>query len=602
MKELNLGLNFYAGHDTGVFSIFKDDVYGLSQEKLTRFKHDNIFPIDAIKEMIRYKNIDPLKVELIYVGVATKELESIKFNKNIYKMSNLLRDIFKKIEKNLYIKEFTKLKQNSKSSLISLNGIKYILLKLFSPKTSLKKLIQQHLKELFPNASLDITFYEHHLCHAYSSFFSSTFEHGVAFTFDGYGDGYFSKIYSVDRDKKFQLIGSSKNIFIQNAKKYSCSDNGKLSVGNIYSIFTYLLGFTPLADEGKVEALAAFGNHNNSLYTALSSSYYIDKNNLSINLLKNKLEDIFEEENIQNTLTNLSKAEISASVQKYLEDVTIELLTALKEQVGDTNITLSGGVTANVILNMNIYNNLFENIFIAPAMGDDGLAQGASLLKANIDKDFRFPIMPYFGSSYSKNKILKELKNSNLKYEYLEEKAYLKAAKLIVESKIGAIFQNRCEFGPRSLGNRSIIANVQDKNIQKFINKSIKNRPLFQPFCPSIMIEEKDRLFEKAYNNKHMTIAFKLKPEYKDKIPGTIHIDDTARVQFVSKEDNPNYYSLIKEVKRLTGFGVIINTSFNKHGRTIVLTPSHAITDFLDTNLDFMVMDGFFITREENGF
>jgi carbamoyltransferase len=205
--------------------------------------------------------------------------------------------------------------------------------------------------------------------------------------------------------------------------------------------------------------------------------------------------------------------------------------------------------------------------------------------------------MPYFGSSFKKEEIEKELIKSSLKYEYLGDEAYKKGAKKIVEGKIGAIFQGRTEFGPRALGNRSIIASVQDRDIQKKINSSIKNRPLFQPFCPSILAEEKERLFEKAYLNKHMTIAFRLKEEFKEDIPGSIHIDSTARVQFVEEKDNPNYYNLIKEVKNLTGFGVIINTSFNKHGRTMVLNPKQAIIDFLDTNLDFMIMEGFWVSR-----
>jgi len=205
--------------------------------------------------------------------------------------------------------------------------------------------------------------------------------------------------------------------------------------------------------------------------------------------------------------------------------------------------------------------------------------------------------MPYFGSSFSKNEVEEALQKSGLKYEFLGDEAYKKAALKITKGEIGAIFQGRCEFGPRALGNRSIVANVRDEDIQKKINSSIKNRPLFQPFCPSILIVEKDRLFEKAYDNKHMTIAFRLKEEFKDAIPGSVHVDLTARVQFVSKEDNKNYYTLLQEIKKLTSFGVIINTSFNKHGRTMVLNPKQAIIDFLDTNLDFMVMEGFWVQR-----
>jgi carbamoyltransferase len=215
----------------------------------------------------------------------------------------------------------------------------------------------------------------------------------------------------------------------------------------------------------------------------------------------------------------------------------------------------------------------------------------------SLKDSFRFPTMPYFGSSYSKDEVKSTLDDANLSYIDLKDEAYIKAAEYIVDGKIGALFHGRAEFGPRALGNRSIIADVRNRDIQKIINKDIKNRPLFQPFCPSMIIDERKRLFEKSYDNKHMTIAFKLKEEFKEEIPGSVHVDLTARVQFVSPEDNPNYYKMIKKVKELTGFGVIINTSFNKHGRTMVLTPEDAIVDFKDTNLDFMVIEGFLVEK-----
>jgi carbamoyltransferase len=155
------------------------------------------------------------------------------------------------------------------------------------------------------------------------------------------------------------------------------------------------------------------------------------------------------------------------------------------------------------------------------------------------------------------------------------------------------------EWGPRALGNRSIIADPRPKDFREKINKEIKRRPAFQPFCPSILAEEAPRLFESYYLNKHMTCAFRMKKEFWDKLPSAIHIDGTARAQFVSREDNEKYYRLLKKVKDLTGFGIIINTSFNKHGRTIVETPHDAIIDFLDTDMDYVVIEGLLITRKK---
>ncbi len=612
MKELTLGLNFCDGHDTSVFSIFDNDLYGISQERITRIKHDSMYPIDAIKEMLRYKKIDPLKIEKVYAGVATLEFENLKLFHNKYEKDIALRKYIQHNRDRIYIKELSsQIKyQESLSTIkrifnlsLDKNGREFLFLKVKGKKIPLRDIILRHLKDIFPNAQIKIKFFEHHLAHAYSTYFSSPFKDSLVLSFDGYGDQYFSKIYFVDqKNRRFKEIGSSKNIFVGNFKQYNFTDNGAVSIGNIYSVFTYLLGFTPNADEGKVEALAAFGSTDNRLYKALMLSTHIDRINLSINIDLDKINKLFEKSSIESILKELSKEDIAASVQKYTEESIIELLKVVKEKSNCSNICLAGGVTANVIMNMKINQELFENIYIVPAMADDGLAQGVALMmKERYNKDittnFKFPTMPYFGSSYTHKEVKEALQNSNLKYEFLGNSAYIKAAEAIVNGKIGAIFQGRSEFGPRALGNRTIIADVRDEDIQKRINKEIKNRPIFQPFCPSILEEERERLFEKSYNNKHMTIAFKLKEEFIKNIPGAIHIDNSARVQFVSQEDNPHYYALIKRVQELTGFGVIINTSFNKHGRTMVLTPHDAIIDFIYTNLDFMVIEGFWVKR-----
>jgi carbamoyltransferase len=610
MDTLTVGLNFFGGHDTSIFAIFEDDLYGVSQERITRIKHDSIFPIDALHELLRYKDIDPKKITRLNVGVATKAFEKRIFNEYSYEMTCKLREMIQGDKEHLFIKEFVKEKkklQNSgklhmlKSFIFNRYGREYLKMQLRGKKVSLDSIIKKHLKSIFPNAELNIKFYEHHLAHAYSTYYSSQFDKALVFTFDGEGDGSFSKLYSV-KDGEFKEVGDSKNIFVENMQKYDFADSGYASVGNIYSIFTHLLGFTPNADEGKVEALAAFGNHDNELYHALCSAVRVNKERLSIMMDEKALNSIFEQSNLDKIFSTLSKEDISAAVQKSTEKIALEYLKVAKERYPTDALCLAGGVTANVIMNMNIFEKLFENLYIIPAMGDDGIAQGVAIMMGiendkSLKDSFRFPTMPYFGSSYSKDEVKRALDDANLSYIDLGDEAYIKAAEYIVDGKIGALFHGRAEFGPRALGNRSIIADVRNRDIQKIINKDIKNRPLFQPFCPSMIIDERERLFEKSYNNKHMTIAFKLKEEFKEEIPGSVHVDLTARVQFVSPEDNPNYYNMIKKVKELTGFGVIINTSFNKHGRTMVLTPKDAIVDFKDTNLDFMVIEGFLVEK-----
>ncbi len=612
MHALTLGLNFFGGHDTSIFAIFEDDLYGLSQERIIRIKHDAVFPIDALHEMLRYKKIDPKEVEKLSVGVATKAFEKRIFNAYAYEMTMTLRKLLRGSDDVLYIKEFVKRKEALQRQgrlsqlrffLKTKGGREYLKMQLFGKKLPLDVIIRKHLEAIFPNAAIDLKFYEHHLTHAYAAYYASGFDKALVFTFDGEGDGCFSKLYEVDNGN-FVELGESRNRFVENMKQYDFADNGYASVGNIYSIFTHLLGYTPNADEGKVEALAAFGEYRNRLYDALVQSVDIDKEKLSFVLNTEKLNALFHPENLDAIFKELSKEDIAAAVQRSTEEVVLRYLKIVKSAYPHVKIALAGGVTANVIMNMRIFEELFEEVFIVPAMGDDGISQGAAAMRyleayPQQRATFRFGVMPYYGPHYTKKEVEAVLQKAGVPYTWLGDDAYTKAAELIVAGKIGALFHGRCEFGPRALGNRSIIADVRNKEIQKLINKEIKKRPLFQPFCPSILAEERERLFEKAYDNKHMTIAFRLKEAFREEIPGAVHVDLTARVQFVSPEDNPNYYCLIQKVKELTGFGVIINTSFNKHGRTMVLTPEDALRDFKDTNLDFMVMEGFLIARQD---
>ncbi len=611
MKSLTLGLNFFGGHDTSLFMMTEEgDCYGLSQERVTRIKHDAIFPIDAIGEMLRDRRIDPAGVTSLSVGVATQAFADRMLHEYSYEMTTALREMLRGDRDRLYIKAFVAGKERLQQAsaigkmgafLSSPHGRRYLRMQIMGRKRPLRELVQRHLSRIFPHAQIGITFCEHHLAHAYSAYYSSGFDHALVFTFDGEGDGCFSKLYDVHAGD-FEQIGESRNRFVPNMQRYDFADSGYSSVGNLYSIFTHLLGFTPNADEGKVEALAAFGAWDNALYAMLMDAHRVDSDTLSIEIDTDRLNRLFETEQLAHIMRMLTREDIAAAVQHFTEEIMLSCLRAVRARYGDRNLVLAGGVTANVIANMKIFENLFENLYIVPAMGDDGIAQGACVMQylerhPSRRERFRFPRMPYYGSAYTKEEVEEVLSESGLSYRWMGEEAYLKAAEAITQGEIGALFHGRAEFGPRALGNRSIIADVRNEEIQKHINKEIKRRPLFQPFCPSILESERERLFEKSYDNRHMTIAFRLKEAHREAIPGAVHVDLTARVQFVTEEDNPNYYRLISEVKRRTGYGVIINTSFNKHGRTMVLTPADAVRDFVDTNLDFMVMEGYWVTR-----
>jgi len=292
-------------------------------------------------------------------------------------------------------------------------------------------------------------------------------------------------------------------------------------------------------------------------------------------------------------------------MQTWLEDTVVEYLNLAYERFKIPRLAMAGGVVANVKMNLAIFERTpFEEIYIFPAMGDDGTSAGAAVLKAiELGYDVSWlkdEEVPYWGPAYTPEEIEKELRNekwkNNIVWEKFDGETWIDLlVELLVEGKIVSIFQGRMEFGPRALGNRSVLADPRRWESRNKINSTIKRRPWFQPFAPSVLDIEKDRLFEKAYLNKHMTMAFRIKKEYWEKISSAMHVDGTARAQFVEEKDNKTYYKIIKKFMEKTGYGIIVNTSFNLHGRTIVMTPEHALRDFVDCGIDALFMEGGYI-------
>lgn len=615
MDTLHLGIKF-AGHDSCIFAIFpsEKDIFGIATERLTRYKHDNLYPIPAIKKVLSYKNIDPKKIKKVFVSNCFALQKDEYFLSKRYeiqlaerkhfkaKFKNDLKDRLEKYSQLNHLQKFVNL-ISSISGLFKL-GIT-IKGKIVGNKTEkVDNIIKRVFQKIFPNAEIIISHYDHELCHAVSSYYTSPFEKAILFTYDGWGDGDFSKVYIADNGKlELKTRSLYSPIDLSNdAKKYTTG----YSIGGIYTYFTEMLGFQPESDEGKVEALAAYGNWNNEIYYNLMKLARINEAELSIDMDKMAAEKYLNYNHIKKLLESIKKEDVAAAVQKFLENITLPYLKLIINKIKLKNLCLSGGVTANVIMNLRIFEEVTDKLHIVPAMADDGAAQGAAILQL-LDNGYNYNdlawlkdrIMPYYGTSYGKKEILDYLHNKeNLVIEDWADQWPEKTAELVAQGKIGAIFQGKMEWGPRALGNRSIIADPRRPEFRELINKEIKKRPLFQPFCPSILAEEKDRLFENAYLNKHMTCAFKMKKEFWNILPGAVHIDGTARVQFVEEADNPLYFRLLKKIKELTGYGIVINTSFNKHGRTIVESPKDAVTDFLDTDMDYLIIEGYCITRK----
>ena len=610
--ELFIGTNFFTMHDSSMYIINHKtkDIFAMSTERLTRYKHDYLYPVDVLHKYLGSRNINPLDIKKVFIGLPFQS----NCTQHISSHYNEKEALFRKVFDIKYFKDVKDAKdelkhgsflKNYKTILSSEHSFDFLKSRLFK-NMKLYKMVQggdevkNIISKIFVNASVESKCFNHSYAHIMSSYYSSPFNDATLITMDGSGDGSFSQAFS-HKDGKLTHISTSKY-----SKKVNKIVGTAGSVGEIYSYFTMLLDFQPLADEGKVEALAAYGNHNNEIYERLMQLVTLNEQTHSLLLDEDKTIAFLQIDTIKPIIQKYKKEDIAAAVQKFLENVTIPYFKHIVELTGIKNLCLSGGVAANVIMNLKAFEEITENIHIIPAMGDEGTAEGVAIAlmleNGYAHKDIAWikkHAMPYFGSSYTNKEIEIYLqKSSKISYKLLDSSWHQQIATFLNKGQIGALFQGKMEWGPRALGNRSIIALANDNTTRVKMNKEIKKRPEFQPFCPSILIDEQERLFQSSYNNKHMTCAFRMKEEFIIDLPSAVHIDGTARVQFVSKEDNKDYYLLLQEVKRLSGFGVLINTSFNKHGRTIVETPQDAINDFIDTDLNFMMIGHYLVTRK----
>ena len=600
----------YCGHDSALCLIDTEEktIFAMSTERVTRIKHDSI-DITPIIEEYDFETID--YVAHSYSDFEDKgndgELrEKMTYNKDIEKA---IRKILKpKYASDFNISRFKKNKLIIKSLFSNFSavreyyGAKFKRALVHESADRNKQAFTSYIKKnlasnnLFPK---DVFFFDHHLCHAIPSYYLSPFsgEEALSLTIDGQGDGYFSKLFYFNGKGNYKLVGKSSADFLGEGDKF-------LSIGRLYNYFTSAMDLRPNSDEGKVEALAAYGTADESLYQSLMRATSIDKSHLSINYDVEKIMHFYDISWLKKQREIVGDENFCASIQKYLEDIIVEYLNLAFKKYPTKNLCLSGGVAANIIMSLSIYEKTnFKNIYVYPAMGDDGLALGSALLTAHSKNEdiswLKAFQMPYFGDSYSQSQVKDVLDQfDNIVYEDLGDNWPKEAAKSVSKGKICALFHGSMEFGPRALGNRSIVANPMIEDTRQKINSTVKRRPAYQPFCPSILEEERERLFHDSFPHKHMAIAFRMKEEFIKFLPCAAHIDGTARPQFVEEGDNPNYYKFLKELKALTGYGVSLNTSFNLHGRTIVRTPKDAIVDFIDCNIDELFIEQFKVKRK----
>jgi carbamoyltransferase len=436
-----------------------------------------------------------------------------------------------------------------------------------------------------------IHFVDHHLTHAAAAAFYSGLPEAAVVTLDGEGDLGVHHTSSLYRDGRLRCI--------------HVSDDPGTSSGLFYMDVTELLGFRPLRHEGKVLGLAAFGDPDPLLASfrralrlsqdGFTLTSYFANSSRALDRRKAYLAEVIK---------GHSRENVAAAAQAVFEETIVGLVRNFMRETGQRHLAVNGGVFANVKLNQRIAAlPEVKSIFVFPGMSDTGNSVGAAVMVLDklepgfVQRNAHALRDVYLGQGYSNAEIQAELDRRRLKYDRLEDDALVeRTAQAINKGRVVGWFQGRMEFGPRALGNRSMIARATDANINRILNDRL-DRTEFMPFAPSALAEHADELFDNVEPGRHtaefMTITYDVKKHWHDRIPAVVHVDGTARPQLVRKERNPLYWRVIDRYRQLSGIPLVLNTSFNVHEEPIVCQPKEAAQALVENRIDCLAIGNF---------
>lgn len=434
----------------------------------------------------------------------------------------------------------------------------------------------------------------HHDAHA-ASFFVSPFDEATVLIMDGFGDDASTSVYT----------GAGNRL---NRHWHTDIFN---SVGMVYTIVTDYLGFGGFSDEGKVMALAAYGDDSHVARFrdvirllpegryAVNMDYFSFDTYGEIRPIKKKFYDVFGPPRRPGESLNDRHRAIAFALQAVTEETVLHIARELQRAYPSRNLCLSGGVALNCVANGKILEKTdYERVWVPPCASDTGAPLGSALW--HYHQTLGNPRVlemkhPYYGLAFSDDACAQALDKAGLSHERMDEAALLRrAAKDLADGKIVGWFQGRYEIGPRALGNRSILADPRRASMKDVINTKIKHREPFRPFAPAVLWDRAAEFFEISQPDPFMTLAPRVRPEKREVIPAAVHIDGTGRIQTVERSANPRYYGVIEEFGKLTGVPVLLNTSFNRH-EPIVCTPGEAISCFLRTGMDVLVLGNHYV-------
>ena len=437
----------------------------------------------------------------------------------------------------------------------------------------------------------------HQTAHIASSFFQSGFDEAMCLSYDAWGDSLSGALAIASKKNGIKIIET----FPKNK-----------SLGIFYTTMTSFLGFKPNEDEYKVMGLAPYGKPNIDLSffckatntgNDLDMSYYSQLRNPYPSQCESKYSSKLVEK-IGNPRLNNSELtdhykNLAASTQFTLEQCVISNVKYLHTLTNKKNLCLAGGVALNCSANGMVAKLPFiEHLFVQPSSSDRGLALGCALFGAFYENEKIKPIKHvFYGPKIDNKKIESSIKLTGFKSRYLDDPAK-EAAELLAKKKILGWFQGKSEFGPRALGHRSILADPGYPDMKDLINSKVKFREEFRPFAPSVLEEKYKSIFDLNEPSPYMTIACGVKDEWQSKIPATVHVNNTARVQTVNDKIDPLYHSLIKSLENLNGRPVVLNTSFNIRGQPIVETPLEAISTFAGSGIDYLIMGNYLLQKK----
>jgi len=564
-----LGIQF-GGHDTAA-SIMVDGkiLAASSQERYDHKKHSRDFPIDAINDCLKT------------AGIKMEDVDEIAYaNDTLYHITEF------------YLKPALENEARIEFLINDNDRIRQFY--------DMEDVIRKHT-----GFAGKINFYRHHMCHLASAYYPSGFDKALILSLDGVGEME-TGMYAYGKDGEINIIHDD--------TKYPDS------LGLLYSAVTYYLGWKHHCDEGIIMGLASYGNPHDTIPNSDQTYYEVfseiiqenGKYGYTINRdwivyhkerskwVSEKFYDLMGPKRDYDDEVTKHHQNIAAALQLRLETVVLKHLKQLREEYDTDKLCIAGGVGLNCSMNGKIeQSGIFDEIFVQPASGDDGTSLGTCYLASKASgfdlkpkKDHNF----YLGTVFSEKEIENAVKTSGVNYQK-PDNLYEATAKILAEGQIIAWYQGRSEFGPRALGNRSILTKPFPDSMRDYINGKVKFREYFRPFAPAVLKEHCSEYFDISQESPHMLIACHVQPEKKEVIPAVVHTDDTCRVQTVGEDNNYRFRKLLEAFYEETDVPVLLNTSFNVKGQPIVNTPEEAIKCFQSTAIESLVVGDYILSK-----